>query len=126
METQIATRKLSLTENVQQLNHMILQGKLLEAFDRFYADEVTMQENENAVTVGKDGCRLNEEAFVGGITEFRHAEVKNILISDNLTVVEWVFDFTHKDWGVRRYTQVSVQRWNNNGQIINEKFYYNH
>ena len=40
-------------------------------------------------------------------------------------MVEWEFDFTHKDWGVRNYTQVSVQRWNNEGQIVNEKFNYN-
>jgi hypothetical protein len=116
---------ISLAERVNDLNNLILQGKLLDAFEKYYAEDVTMQENENPVTVGKNACRINEEAFVKGITEFRSAAVKNTIICDNISVVEWDFDFTHKDWGQRTYTQISVQRWNDDGQIINEKFYYN-
>lgn len=116
----------TLKERVDELNSMILQGQILDAFEKFYADEVTMQENEDAPTVGKDACRLHEESFVNNITEFRNAAVKNIIVSDNVTAVEWDFDFTHAQWGVRNYTQIAVQRWNDEGQIINEKFYYNH
>lgn len=123
MKTLIET---TLAEKVAELNKMILQGQILDAFDLFYADDVTMQENEGEVTVGKGANRINEEAFVGNITEFRHAAVKSVIVSDNITVVEWEFDFTHALWGVRNYTQVAVQRWNAEGQIINEKFYYNH
>ena len=117
--------QMSLKEKVERLNQMILNGKALEAFETFYAEEVMMQENENAPTVSKAACRVNEEAFVNGIVEFRNAAVKNIIISDNISVVEWDFDFTHKDWGVRNYRQLAVQKWNDKGQIISEKFYYN-
>jgi hypothetical protein len=123
METLIKT---SLEERVNELNNMILQGQILEAFDKFYAEDVTMQENEDEPTVGKVANRLNEEAFVNNITEFRGAAVKNVIVSDDITVVEWGFDFTHSVWGVRTYAQVTVQRWNGEGQIVNEKFYYNH
>lgn len=123
METSI---DITLEARVEELNNMILQGRILEAFEKFYSDEVTMQENEGVPTVGKAANRINEEAFVDQITEFRNASVKNVLVSDNITVVEWDFDFTHSEWGKRKYTQVAVQRWNDNGQIINEKFYYNH
>ena len=34
-----------LRTNVDQLNQMILEGKILEAFDKFYADDVVMQDN---------------------------------------------------------------------------------
>jgi len=115
----------ALADRVAELNNMIQSGQVLEAFDKFYSDDVVMQENENPVTTGKAACRLHEEAFVNGITEFRKGEVKNVMISDNISVVEWDYDFTHSDWGVRNYTQVSVQRWNDEGQIVNEKFYYN-
>ncbi|WP_196896093.1 nuclear transport factor 2 family protein [Aureivirga marina] len=115
----------NLEENVKELNAMILEGKILEAFDKFYAKDVTMQENDNEITVGKAACRLNEEAFVNGITEFRGAKVLNTLVSDGIVAVEWHFDYTHKEYGTRNYTQVAVQRWNNQGQIISEKFYYN-
>ena len=117
--------KLSLKERVEALNNMILSGHSLDAFEKFYAEEIVMQENEDAPTVGKTANRIREEENAENIVEFRHAEVKNILVSDNTTVVEWDYDFTHKEWGDRKYTQVSVQRWNNEGQIVNEKFYYN-
>ncbi|MBK6937562.1 MAG: nuclear transport factor 2 family protein [Chitinophagaceae bacterium] len=109
---------------VDQLNQMILEGKILDAFEKFYADDVVMQDNDYPARVGKAVNRQYEEAFVGGLTEFRGAKVLNTLISDGLAVVEWWFDYTHKDYGVRNYTQLSVQRWKN-GQIVEEKFYYN-
>jgi len=109
---------------VDELNQMILEGKILEAFDKFYADDVVMQDNDYPQRDGKEINRQFEEAFVNGMTEFRGAKVINTIISDGIAVVEWWFDYTHKDYGVRAYTQVAVQRWKN-GKIVEEKFYYN-
>jgi SnoaL-like domain len=113
-----------LRTQVDQLNQMILEGKILDAFEKFYAEDVVMQDNDYPQRAGKDVCRQYEEAFVNGLTEFRGAKVINTIISDGIAVVEWWMDFTHKDYGVRNYTQVAVQRWKN-GQIVEEKFYYN-
>lgn len=113
----------TLQKSVNALNQQILNGDILGAFDRFYADEVVMQENDNEPTVGKAACRVNEEAFVGNITAFRGAQIKNVIVSDDITVTEWHFDFDHALWGKRDYDQVAVQRWRD-GQIISEKFYY--
>lgn len=113
-----------LRTNVDQLNQMILEGKILDAFDKFYADDVVMQDNDYPARVGKDVNRQFEEAFVGGLTEFRGAKVVSTIISDGLAVVEWWFDYTHKDYGTRNYTQLAVQRWKG-GKIVEEKFYYN-
>ncbi len=113
-----------LRTSVDQLNQMILEGKILEAFDKFYADDVVMQDNNLPVRMGKEENRRYEEAFVNGLTEFRGAKVLNTLISDGLAVTEWWFDYTHKDYGTRNYRQLAVQRWKN-GKIVEEKFYYN-
>ena len=113
-----------LKTNVDTLNQMILDGKILEAFDQFYADDITMQDNNNPARIGKTENRTYEEAFVNGLTEFRGAKVISTIISDDLAVTEWWFDYTHKDYGVRNYKQLAVQRWKN-GQIVEEKFYYN-
>ena len=56
---------------------MILEGKTLEAFEKFYAEDVVMQDNDYPARVGKDVNRQYEEAFVNGITEFRGAKVIN-------------------------------------------------
>ncbi|MEO5942420.1 MAG: nuclear transport factor 2 family protein [Ferruginibacter sp.] len=109
---------------VDELNQLILEGQILPAFEKLYAEDVVMQDNDYPQRVGKDVCRQYEEAFVNGLTEFRGAKVVNTIISDDIAVVEWWMDYTHKDYGVRNYTQVNVQRWKN-GQIVEEKFYYN-
>ena len=116
----------TIRENVDQLNQMILEGKILEAFDHFYAEEVVMQDNDTPLREGKSTCRKFEEDFVGNLTAFRGAEVKNVMVSDEagVSVVEWWMDYSHKEWGDRNYTQIAVQRWQD-GKIVSEKFLYN-
>ena len=53
----------SIKENVSELNNMILEGKILDAFDKFYADNVVMQDNNHPVREGKAACRQFEEEF---------------------------------------------------------------
>ena len=112
-----------LEKKIRELNQMVLAGKALEAFDQFYADEVVMQENAAAPVSGKAANRAREVEFFSSITDFRGAQVLSVGCSDDKTYVEWTFDYTHKDWGVRKYQQVAVQTWKN-GKIIHERFYY--
>ncbi|WP_114750331.1 nuclear transport factor 2 family protein [Pleomorphovibrio marinus] len=116
----------SIKENVEKLNQMILDGEILDAFEKFYAEEIVMQDNETPAREGKDANRKFEQDFVNNLTEFRGAEVKNIMISEDAGVaaVEWFMDYSHKEWGDRTYTQVAVQRWKD-GKIVSEKFFYN-
>lgn len=116
----------TIRENVDELNQMILQGKIMDAFEKFYADDVVMQDNETPVRVGKDVCRGFEETFVNGITDFRGAEVRNVMVSEDagVSAVEMWMDYTHKEWGDKNVVQVAVQKWRD-GKIVSEKFFYN-
>lgn len=109
--------------SLQQLNSLVLEGKLLEAFDKYYHDDVSMQENDLPPTTTKEANRQRELEFLDNITEFRGAQVKGIGVGDNISFVVWNYDYTHKQWGVRNYDQVSIQQWKD-GRIINEKFVY--
>lgn len=113
-----------LLENICDLNDLILQGKLLEAFETYYHEDVVIQENENPPTKGKSANREREKEFLSSIIEFRMAKPLKVAFGEGISMVEWHFDYTHKDWGIRNHTQISVQEWKD-GQIINEKFYYN-
>lgn len=114
---------MSLLEKINDLNDLILQGKALDAFEKYYHHDVVMQENESQPTVGKIANFQREKEFFAAVTEFRGAKPLNVTIGEGVTMVQWHFDYTHKDWGVRNYMQVSVQQWKN-GQIIKEQFYY--
>jgi len=113
----------TLLNKITTINDMILQGQALEAFDQFYHEDVVMQENDQPEIIGKEANRKREEEFFSSITEFRGAMPLKVTIGENTTMVEWHFDYTHKDWGMKNYTQVAVQEWQG-GKIIKEKFYY--
>lgn len=114
----------SLLEKISDLNDLVLQGKAMDAFEKYYHQDVSMQENENPPTLGKENNREREKDFFDSIVEFRGAKPLKVSVGEGISMVEWHYDYTHKDWGERNYTQVSVQQWKD-GQIISEKFYYN-
>ncbi len=113
----------NITENVHNLAEMISHGKLMEAFEEYYADNVSMQENEGDIRTGKDANRAAEKAFVGGITKINEINMLTIAVGDNVSVLEYHFDVEHKDYGRINKNQVAIQIWQNN-KIISEKFYY--
>lgn len=107
---------------VTDLNRMILDGKAIEAFEKYYADDVVMQEGDEEPIVGKAENRAREEEFFSKITAFRGATVKAVAVGDNVSTVEWNWDYSHVDWGDLDFDQVAVQRWRD-GKIVHERFY---
>lgn len=113
----------TLLEKISDLNDLVLQGRPLVAFEKYYHEDVVMQENENVPTIGKEANRKREEEFFASVTEFRGARPLKVSVGDGITMVQWWYDYTHKDWGVRKYTQISVQEWKD-GKIFKEQFFY--
>lgn len=113
----------NLSTLINELNHLVLQGKTMEAFEQFYAEDVVMQENSEAPTIGKDANRKREEDFLNKLIDFRKAEVLDVAVGDNVTMVKWFYDYTHKEWGTKNYTQVAIQYWRH-GRIFKEQFFY--
>jgi antitoxin component YwqK of YwqJK toxin-antitoxin module len=108
----------------QELNDMILQGKILEAFDKFYADDVVMKEDDTE-RVGKEANREYEEQFVEALEEFHAAEIVSRAVDEenHVTLSEWHNEMTLDGVGRVEQKQVSVRTWNEDGQITSEKFY---
>ena len=113
----------TLLDKISDLNDLVMQGKALEAFDKYYHDDVIMQENESEPTIGKSANRKREEAFFNAIVDFRFAKPLKVAVGDGVSMVQWQYDYTHQSWGERKYTQVSVQEWKD-GKIIREQFFY--
>ena len=108
---------------VTDLSNMIAEGKILEAFEKYYADDVVMQENNDAPRVGKEANRAHEEAFVHGIDKVNEMKILGVAVGDNYSTIESSIDAVHKEWGTMKMSQVAVQHWKD-GKIFSEKFYY--
>lgn len=113
----------TITEKLNHLNQLVVDGKLMEAFELYYHEAVVMQENEHPSVEGKEANRLRELEFLNNIVEFRGATPMHVASGDNVSYVTWQYDYTHKEWGIKNYTQVSIQHWKD-GKIIKEQFIY--
>lgn len=117
-------KELTIKEKIKDLNDLVINGRMMEAFEKYYHEDVEMQENDNLPLAGKDANRRREQEFLSNIEEFRNASVEAVATSGDVSFVVWSYDYTHKEWGVKKYTQVSVQKWKD-GKIIHEQFFYN-
>jgi hypothetical protein len=122
MSTELATA-IDLKAAFKDIKQLVLQGNAMQAFEKYYGEDVVMQENENLPTVGKAANHQREEEFFAKVVEFRGAEVKNVAFGDNVIISEWFLDYTHQEWGKRTDDQVSVQEWKD-GKVVRERFYY--
>jgi len=109
--------------SLSDLNGLVEAGKMMDAFEKYYHEDVVMQENENQPVIGKTANREREITFLNNIQEFRNASVNGIGIGNDISFVVWSYDYTHKEWGVKKFTQVSVQNWQDE-KIIKEQFFY--
>ena len=107
----------------RELNEMIASGQAMEAFERFYADDVVMQENNQEARRGKDACRKYEEEFFGNVAEFHEGSLHGSAAQGDLSYSEWTFDVTFKDGSRMRNRQVAARRWKD-GQVVSERFFY--
>jgi hypothetical protein len=108
----------------KDLNDMILQGKILDAFDKYYAHDCVMQENSAEPFVGFDFNRKREEEFVNSIAEFHGAALVSSAVNGNKSFSEWFMDVTFQGGARYKLEQVAVRTWEN-GKVKFERFYYN-
>jgi ketosteroid isomerase-like protein len=108
----------------QTLNDMVLSGKALEAFEKYYADDVVMQENSEEPRAGKEANRKAEEEFFASLQEFHEGKVLASAVNGDTSFSEWFMDVTFKNGYRMKMAQVAVRKWKE-GKVIHERFFYN-
>jgi ketosteroid isomerase-like protein len=108
----------------QQLNEMVLTGKAMDAFEKFYAEDVVMQENSEDPRVGKDVNRKFEQEFFASVGEWHDGQLLASAINGDTSFSEWYMDISFKNGFRMKSTQVAVRKWKD-GKIVHERFFYN-
>ena len=114
---------MSTRNHVQAVIDGILNGKILDTFDAYYADNVVMSENLKDERVGKAANREYEIKFLENVQEFHGAKVGRVIVEGDHAAVEWTFDVTFKGGNRVAMNQVTVQTWKD-GKIVREDFYH--
>lgn len=108
---------------VRELISLVEEGKSLEAFDKFYHEDLVMQENDTEPRVGKAVNRKFEEWFIANVEAIREYRSTGYLVGSNVSAISWKVDIDHKEWGKVNMTEINLQEWKD-GKIIKETFFY--
>ncbi len=108
----------------RQVNEMILTGKAMEAFEKFYSDDVVMQENSEEPRTGKTVNREFEQQFFTSVAEWHDGQLLASAINGDTSFSEWYMDISFKNGFRMKSTQVAVRKWKD-GKIVHERFFYN-
>ena len=115
-----------LKNNVEKLNTLIQEGKIMQAFEKYYGEEVVIQVNGNPPVIGKDKNRRRELIFLQEIEKLNSAEIKSVTFGgtdDNISMTEWAIEIINKEEVKKTIYRVNVQHWKDD-KIINEKLYF--
>ena len=105
-----------------QLNTLILQGKNLEAFRRFYDENVVAQENNDAERIGREPWIRAFEESAKNIEKVDSRVLANAVNGD-VSFSEWETEFVIKGMSPMKMVQVAVRQWRN-GRVVRERFYH--
>jgi hypothetical protein len=108
---------------VGDLNDLLLQGRDLEALERFYHDRVEVQENDLTPINGKQKAIEARKEFLAGVSEISCVQPLKVAVGEATTMVEWNLSYRLKNGDEKKFTKVAVQEWKD-GKIVREKFYH--
>lgn len=116
--------------NLQKINDLhqnyVNAGKLLDGFEKYYAEDVVMQELGQEPRIGKDTNRIHEINFLNSMKEVHGAGILSFGEDPEnyKTRVESWMDLTFANDYRVKMQQVAIQTWQG-GSIVNEIFYHN-
>lgn len=107
-----------------ELNRMILEGQALDAFDKFYAADVRMQENRDEPMIGHAANRAREVEFFGSIGKVHDFSIGKSAAFGDTSFSEWIMDVELKNGFRYQSAQVARRVWQD-GKVVDERFFYN-
>ena len=107
----------------RELHEYIAEGKILEAMDEFYAEDVSMQDNLDEPCRGRAANIEREKAWLATVAEWKGFEVVAIAVTGNVSFAETTMDYVTTDGQAVHGEQVSRAVWRD-GRIVDERFYH--
>ena len=114
---------MGILDHVKELIALAREGKFLEAIERFYAEDATMQENLDPPRLGLRALLENERKVLATVPDIHVERVGSLMVDGVRAAINWVFAYTDPAGRKIELDEVAFQEWEN-GKIIRERFYY--
>lgn len=114
---------IDISSQVRALDQMITEGKILEAVEKFFHQDVVTQEgNATDLIEGKSAKIKHLESFFASIAAVNAIDLHSTTVGGDVSMSEFTFDLTQKDGTHILWNEVLRRRWKD-GLVINERYY---
>jgi hypothetical protein len=110
-------------QTVERFVELVEAGKGIDALDKFYAENASMQENQAQPRLGKAALLAHETAAQASATGMTARCVRPILIEGEIVVIRWAFDYVDGQGRAVHFQELAYQRWVGDS-ISEEQFFY--
>jgi hypothetical protein len=100
----------------------IERGEFLEALPKFYAEDMTAQENNLPPRIGRAAQTANEEAALKRM-RFDAIKAVSYLVDGDRVAINYVFEMTTTSGDRLRMDEIAYQLWRGD-QIIHERYFF--
>ena len=119
-------KPMSTQEVANRLLSLCREGKVIEAGEELYADNIVSHESDpspNKLVTGKKDVRAKGNQFAEMIEAHHGGKISDPLVSGNYFSVAWWMDVTMKGQGRSQMEEICVYKVQD-GKIVEEYFYY--
>ena len=112
--------------NLNQLNHLIelvKQNKAIEAYKKFYHDDVVVQEANFPPRIGLAASIDHVSQGKDSTKEIHEVSTPKILVDGDHSIIEWHAEWTITNGTRIRVEEVALQTWRDD-KICHERFFY--
>ena len=101
----------------------VLSGDHVGAIRDWYADDASMQENQEAPRVGRETLMAGEAEMLARVASVKTELLAPPLVDGDRVAIHWRFTFTSRKGAARSFEEIALQTWRGD-RIWREVFWY--
>lgn len=102
---------------------LVAAGKYVEAIEGYYAEDASMQENQDPPRAGLANLITHEKKMAEYARQPRTTHAEVVAIDGDTVVVRWGFAFLNEKGLPKQMDELAWQQWRGD-KIVRERFYY--
>ena len=110
-------------ETVEAFVAQVLAGEHVEAIRDWYAEDASMQENQDAPRVGREALMEGERQMLARVAKVETQLLSPVIVEGDRVAIHWRFTFTSPKGSVRSFEEIAWQEWRGE-KVWREVFFY--
>lgn len=114
---------MDIRELTTEMDGMVAQGAIVEAVEKFFADDAATSDYNQVTTNGKDQMIEKMKEFTAAIANVNGITLHNTLVDGNVSTSEFTFELEMKDNSSIYWHEIIKRIWNDQGEVIFEEYF---